>query len=87
MRRASRSGMPVVVKVGSSSLTGPDGAVSDAAIVRVVDQVESLWASGRPTVLVTSAAVAAGLPAMGLTETTQRSPRAPGGGRRRSGIC
>jgi glutamate 5-kinase len=64
----------VVVKVGSSSLTGPDGSVSDGAIGRVVHQVESLWASGRPTVLVTSAAVAAGLPAMGLTERPRDLP-------------
>jgi glutamate 5-kinase len=66
--------MPVVVKVGSSSLTGPDGSVSDAAITRVVDQVEGLWASARPTVLVTSAAVAAGLPAMGLSERPRDLP-------------
>jgi glutamate 5-kinase len=56
----------VVVKVGSSSLTGADGTIDGAAIERVVHQVQDLWSGGHPTVLVTSGAVAAGLPAMQL---------------------
>ncbi len=67
MRRAATPGRPVVVKVGSSSLSSPGVGLDEAAVERVVSQVEALWASGRPTALVTSGAVAAGLPALGLT--------------------
>ncbi len=57
---------PVVVKVGSSSLTGNSG-IDPGAMERAVHQVARSWSTGRPTVLVSSGAVAAGLPAMGLT--------------------
>jgi glutamate 5-kinase len=65
MRWPVPPGRPVVVKVGSSSLTGPDG-IDDSAILRIVGQVSDVWAEGRPIVLVSSGAVAAGLPALGL---------------------
>ena len=58
----------MVVKIGSSSLAASDGGVDPASISRIAVQVEDLWASGHPSVLVTSGAVAAGLPAMGRTE-------------------
>lgn len=64
----------MVLKVGSSSLTGSDGALADDAVERVVTQVEALWALGHPTVLVTSAAVAAGLPALGFDEPPKDLP-------------
>ena len=67
MRRPAASGRPIVVKVGSSSISVPGVGLDRVAIARVVDQVEALWGSGRPTVLVTSGAVAAGLPILGLT--------------------
>ena len=66
MRRAAESGRPVVVKVGSSSLARAGGGLDPDAIDRVVGQVVGLWESGHPTVLVTSGAVAAGLPTLGL---------------------
>jgi glutamate 5-kinase len=66
MRWPIATGLPVVVKVGSSSLTRPDG-IDQSAIVRVVDQIAAEWENGRPVVLVTSGAVAAGLPALGLS--------------------
>jgi len=65
MRAPIAPGLPVVVKVGSSSLTGADG-IDPAAIEGVVDQVTGVWQAGRAVVLVTSGAVAAGLPALGL---------------------
>lgn len=65
MRHPIANGRPIVVKVGSSSLTGGDG-IDETAIARVVEQVAAAWNSGRPVVLVTSGAVAAGLPALGL---------------------
>jgi glutamate 5-kinase len=66
VRRPVAPGSNVVVKVGSSSLTESGGGLDDAAVGGVVDQVAALVASGHPTVLVTSAAIAAGFPALGL---------------------
>ena len=68
MRRPLAVGATVVLKVGSSSLTGPAGGLDDASVQRVVDQVEHLCSLGNRPVLVTSAAIAAGLPALGLSE-------------------
>ncbi len=62
------AGAPIVVKIGSSSLASPGGGLDPDAISRVVEQTEVLWESGHPCVLVTSGAVAAGLPALGLSE-------------------
>jgi glutamate 5-kinase len=62
-----------VVKVGSSSLTG-DGGLDGAAVDTVVGHVEALWGGGHPTVLVSSGAVAAGLPVLGLTERPRDLP-------------
>lgn len=66
MRHPIAPGRPVVMKVGSSSLTSA-GGIDDESIGRVVDQVSAAWHAGRPIALVTSGAVAAGLPALGLT--------------------
>ncbi len=67
MRSPVARGIPVVVKVGSSSLAPAGGGLDTDAVRRVVRQIDALWSSGNPAVLVTSAAVAAGLPALGLT--------------------
>lgn len=74
MRHAVTPGASVVVKVGSSSLTHGDGGLDNRAVARAVDQVAALWSSGHPTVLVSSGAVAAGLPAMGLSERPRDIP-------------
>lgn len=66
MRHAVAPGSKIVVKIGSSSLTGPTGGVDPARLEAVVTQVAWLWEAGHPTVLVTSGAIAAGLPALGL---------------------
>ncbi len=66
MRRAATKGRPVVVKVGSSSLSSPGRGLDSGAVQRVVDQVEALWRDGHPALLVTSGAVSAGLPVLGL---------------------
>ena len=68
MRQPVAAGAPIVVKVGSSSLTNADGGLDDAAVRNVVQQVASMTHAGHPTVLVTSAAIAAGLPSLGMTE-------------------
>ncbi|MPZ51701.1 MAG: glutamate 5-kinase [Acidimicrobiia bacterium] len=71
MRRAVGEGLPVVVKVGSSSLVGQNGGLRGEAVERVATMVARLWRRGHPAILVTSAAVAAGFPALGLTERPQ----------------
>jgi glutamate 5-kinase len=57
-----------VLKVGSSSLVSTAGHADPEAIGRVVDHVAALRDRGHPTVLVTSGAVAAGLPVLGMEE-------------------
>lgn len=68
MRRAANPRSPIVVKIGTSSLTGDGHQIELGAIDSVVANVESSWTAGHPTVLVTSGAIAAGLPALGLSE-------------------
>ena len=65
MRRPAAGG-PIVVKIGSSSLTHPSGGLSDDGVALVAAQVASIREGGRQVVLVSSGAVAAGLPALGL---------------------
>ncbi len=71
MRRAVAAGRPIVVKIGSSSLATPGGGVDEARLRMFVGQVGDLWERGHPTIVVTSGAIAAGLPALGL----DRRPR------------
>jgi len=51
----------VVVKVGSSTLTGPDGRLDRDYLARLAGQVRQLHDSGYRAVVVTSGAIAAGL--------------------------
>jgi glutamate 5-kinase len=55
----------VVVKVGSSSLTSADGALSSSALDAIVEQLAGLSAAGVGALLVTSGAIAAGRGAVG----------------------
>lgn len=64
----------MVVKIGSSSLARAKTGVDAHAIARVAGNVEEAWQLGHPTVLVTSGAVAAGLPSMGLEERPRDLP-------------
>lgn len=66
MRHRVAPGGVVVAKIGSSSLTSDGLRVNDEAIERISRQVSDCWRAGHPTVLVTSAAVAAGLGELGL---------------------
>ncbi|VAV98403.1 Glutamate 5-kinase / RNA-binding C-terminal domain PUA [hydrothermal vent metagenome] len=58
----------VVVKVGSSSITNAGGGVDAESIGRIVQQVATVRSRGHDVVLVTSGAVAAGLPALGTQD-------------------
>lgn len=56
----------VVVKLGTTSLTGPDGAPNRGAVKRITDQVAQLKKDGASVVIVTSGAIAAGMQALAL---------------------
>ncbi|MDE0572789.1 glutamate 5-kinase [Demequina sp. B12] len=56
----------VVVKIGSSSLTGIDGQLDEAALGALVDVLASMRAAGREVILVTSGSIAAGIGPLGL---------------------
>jgi glutamate 5-kinase len=56
----------VVVKIGSSSLTDEHGSISHAAIAKLCLEVAEVRQAGWRCVIVTSGAIAAGLPELGL---------------------
>lgn len=56
----------IVVKVGSSSVTGVDGRINESAVAKCCAEVDELRSQGHKVVVVTSGAIAAGLPAMGM---------------------
>ncbi|MCA5893696.1 glutamate 5-kinase [Isoptericola sp. NEAU-Y5] len=66
----SRASLPdarrVVVKIGSSSLTGPDGHLDLAALRALVEVLAERVAAGGQVVLVTSGAISAGIGPLGL---------------------
>lgn len=56
----------MVVKLGTSSLTGPDGEPDRRRMRKVTDQVAALTAQGIQCVVVSSGAIAAGMNELGL---------------------
>ena len=63
--------MIVVVKIGTSSVTRESGELDDEALVKLCAEIAAARAAGHEVVLVSSGAIAAGLPALGL----DRRPR------------
>ncbi len=61
-----KSNQTVVVKVGTSSITDDQGVVRREAVAAICDQVADARQSGHRIVIVTSGAIAAGLPELGL---------------------
>jgi len=59
--------MILVVKIGTSSLTDAAGVIVRDAVAKLAGEVAQLRAEGHRVVIVTSGAVSAGLPAMGLS--------------------
>lgn len=59
--------MNVVAKIGTSSITDDHGSVAIAAIEKLTSEVAALRSQGHRVVVVTSGAIAAGLPALGLS--------------------
>ncbi len=68
MRRPVAPGEPVVVKVGSSSLTDPKGHLDPDAVGSIVAHLAALRARGNAPILVSSGAIAAGFADLGFTE-------------------
>ena len=64
----------VVAKLGTSTLLGPDGRIDEAFIARLADQVAELRGRGCDVIIVTSGAIAAALPALGLSERPHDMP-------------
>ncbi len=64
----------VVVKVGSSSLTDREGAIDEAAVAKVCAEIAGARAAGHRVVAVSSGAIAAGLPVLGLASARPRDP-------------
>jgi glutamate 5-kinase len=58
----------IVVKIGTSSITDGRGVISEAAIGKLSAEVASLHGRGDRVVIVTSGAIAAGLPALGMSD-------------------
>jgi len=58
--------MLVVAKVGTSSLTDRSGRIDDTMVAKVSGEIATLRGAGHRVVLVTSGAIAAGLPPLGL---------------------
>ena len=56
----------IVVKVGTSSITDDEGVIDRALVAKLCDEVAVLHGDGHRVVVVTSGAIAAGLPALGM---------------------
>jgi glutamate 5-kinase len=64
--------MIVVAKVGTSSITSDTGEIDEEAIGKFCAEVVELRRSGHRVVMVTSGAIAAGLPTLGLSAVRPR---------------
>ncbi len=60
------SASTIVVKIGTSSITDDDGVVGRAPLAKLCREVAEVRATGERVVIVTSGAIAAGLPELGL---------------------
>ena len=60
--------MIIVVKIGTSSLTDAHGEIDVHAVDKLAGEVAGLRGQGHRVVVVTSGAIAAGLPALGLAQ-------------------
>jgi len=64
----------VVLKIGSSSLTHPQGGLDDQAIAEIVAVIATLKQKGVECILVTSGAVAAGMGQLGIHDRPRDLP-------------
>jgi glutamate 5-kinase len=68
------TGRLIVAKIGTSSLTDESGAIVPAAIEKLCAEVASVREGGDRVVVVSSGAIAAGLPILGLHEPRPTAP-------------
>lgn len=68
MREALQSAKRIVVKAGTSMLTGPGGRVDRRRVHRLAADVAALRSGGREVALVSSGAIAFGMDALGLSK-------------------
>jgi glutamate 5-kinase len=68
------SGRLIVAKIGTSSLTDATGAILPAAIEKLCGEVALVLEGGDRVVVVSSGAIAAGLPVLGLHEPRPTDP-------------
>jgi glutamate 5-kinase len=66
--------MIVVAKVGTSSVTGPQGEIDEGAIRKICSEIAGLRAEGHVVVAVTSGAISAGLHPLGLQDPRPADP-------------
>jgi len=64
----------IVIKVGSSTVTGPDGRIDCDYLTSLAEQAATLRAAGDRVVIVTSGAIAAGLEALEVTSRPSDMP-------------
>ncbi len=69
-----RSDNTIVIKVGSSVLSGSKGELSTAAIQRIAEQVAELKRRGHRVIIVSSGAVMAGMKKLGRTQRPEYLP-------------
>jgi glutamate 5-kinase len=67
--------MRVVVKIGTSSITDDQGHVDPVAVQRLCADVAAVRGLGHPALIVTSGAITAGLPAIGLDDNRPTDTR------------
>lgn len=60
--------MIIVAKIGTSSITGDDGTIDNSAVEKFCTEVAGLRTAGHQVVMVTSGAIAAGLPALDFAD-------------------
>lgn len=65
----------IVLKIGSHVLTGDSSSLDQERIQSIAAQIAKLKAEGREVVVVSSGAMAAGRPALGLTERPKAIPQ------------
>ncbi len=61
-------GRTAIVKIGTSSITHADGTLDDTALLKLCADLDVARRAGHTVVLVLSGAIAAGMPALGLTD-------------------
>src|SRR5579863_8055769 len=73
-RMIDPAGQLIVAKIGTSSLTDDRGVTRVGAIDKLCAEVAELRTKGDRVVLVTSGAISAGLPILGLSEPRPTDP-------------